>query len=89
MQRQSTKERIYRKLFRLSLCVLCMLPCVMVGVWGLVDLGHGTLTEITQELFGVGQTGAAALVATAVAILAGIAVIPLISSAAYTRNDEG
>ena len=66
-----------------------MLPCVMVGVWGLADLGHGALTEITQERFGVGQTGAAALVATAVAILAGIVMIPLIISAAYTRNDEG
>lgn len=48
--------------------IICRILCVVVGVWGFVDFGLGTLGEIIVRLFGLSQIWAAAIVSAMVGV---------------------
>ena len=71
------------------LIILCRISFGVVGVWGFVDFGPGTLGELLIRHFGVSQIWAAAIVSAMVGVFGALSLFHLKKQEHLHNDIEG
>ena len=68
--------------------IICRILCVVVGVWGFVDFGLGTLDEIIVRHFAISQIWAVAIVSFMFGIFGALSLFRINSRGAEHRKEQ-